>query len=228
MIVRLECTNCTLPTAGSLCATCLIRKECPTCHRHLDPHSFTLSNDVCNACYRKETTTRRTALEGRVQEVEIPVNNGYQDIRSFLTENRGFIDQVLDDIAATVGSSIKAYINVRTRLVRETEAGEQATDGTFRSNIQLNSGFDVDEAADHIIAELENFNKEGSSWVLDNITGATISTAVYRPLAFPCARQPKSSSLTPVGTYYYYAATLRMRITKFVLIFILQIRCATT
>jgi len=123
------------------------------------------------------------AFGERISEIEIPVASGQQDIRSFLSENRDIIQNVIDDAADASGSSVKTYITARLHLIRETENGTQETEGAFRSNIYLNNDFNVDDAADYLLTQLENYNKEGSSWQIDAIIGVTITTAVYRPLA---------------------------------------------
>ena len=67
------CRNCRLPTTdGTLCRICLSKPECDRCHRRLERHSFANSSTTCNACLNKQLP-RRSALEDRIQEIEIPL-----------------------------------------------------------------------------------------------------------------------------------------------------------
>ena len=98
------------------------------------------------------------------------------DIKSFLNENANFVRSILDDVIASTGSSVKAYV----RLV--TKSGRRGQTEGFRAT-SSNYQFYVVQVTEQIIAQFENFNREGSGWQLDSVESATIHVVSYRPLA---------------------------------------------
>ena len=106
-----------------------------------------------------------------------------RDIKQFFSNNEELIQRTIDESVQSARTSIKCYIALETRLVRECEDGEQAIDTTFRSDVHFNFDFNIDQAANEIISQIEWFNREGSSWQFDTILSAKLTTAIYRPLA---------------------------------------------
>ena len=47
------CTNCGVPSATSICASCLQRRKCHACHRRLEDYFFA-SSHTCHACARRK------------------------------------------------------------------------------------------------------------------------------------------------------------------------------
>ena len=106
-----------------------------------------------------------------------------RDIKQFLSNNDELIQRTIEESAQSAGSSIKCYVSLETRLVRECEDGQQSIETTFRSDVHFNFDFDVDRVANEIVSQIDWFNREGSSWQFDTILSAKLTTAIYRPLA---------------------------------------------
>lgn len=145
---------------------------------------MTETDNVCMACQNKMSSTRRrTALDGCVSQFDLPVSGSEQDVRQFLQANRDEIDSTLEQAIMDAGTSIKSYLTVRLRFYRETEVGTQTTDGAFQTNVTTNFPMDLDDAANQLTSSIENFNSNGSNWLIDSIEGISLTTAAFKPLS---------------------------------------------
>ena len=80
-----RCTNCRVPCDGTFCRICQELKECQECGRRLSTQLYTEQDDVCNACVRRnQRSLHRTAMEGTVEEHEIPTSETDVDITAFI------------------------------------------------------------------------------------------------------------------------------------------------
>ena len=78
------------------------------------------------------------------------------------------------------------WMRVNVKFSRTTADGDlQTTEAGFRippQNVAItNDDIDVDDLAQQIQTQVDNFNTNGSGWVLEQVLGATISTTPYRP-----------------------------------------------
>ena len=48
------CTNCGVPSSGSICTRCHSLPRCVACHRHLPPQCFPPDSSLCQACCNKQ------------------------------------------------------------------------------------------------------------------------------------------------------------------------------
>jgi hypothetical protein len=76
-----RCANCRVACDGTYCRICQDLKECAECGRRLSAQLYTQRDDVCNTCVRRsQRSLHRTAMEGTVEEYEIPTSETDADI----------------------------------------------------------------------------------------------------------------------------------------------------
>ena len=96
-----RCKNCRIPCCGRLCLSCASKRKCRNCGRHLVNGLY--ENDTsttCKTCVRKLTKrtvhVTRTAFNGLLQEVPLPVNsNDVGDLNAYITNRRDDIENIL-------------------------------------------------------------------------------------------------------------------------------------
>ena len=93
-----RCKNCRVPCDGTYCRICQDLKECHECKRRLSAQLYTERDDVCNTCVRRsQRAVHRTAMEGAVEEHEIPTSETDVDIHVFLNRHEEDIRRLLED-----------------------------------------------------------------------------------------------------------------------------------
>ena len=93
-----RCSNCRVPCDGTYCRLCQTLTECVECGRRLSALLYTQSNEVCNTCMRRRNrAVHRTALDGVVEEFEIPTSETDVDINVFLEQREDEITRVLEE-----------------------------------------------------------------------------------------------------------------------------------
>lgn len=90
-----RCKNCRVACDGTYCRLCYDLRECESCHRRLTPRLFTIRDSVCDTCVRKSQTVR-SALNGIVQEHEIPISGNDGDLHVFLDEHERNVVSILE------------------------------------------------------------------------------------------------------------------------------------
>ena len=83
---------------------------------------------------------------------------------------------------------MKWFVTVDCRFTRQIDNVIQETSARFTSEAQtLLTDLDMDEqltnALSTIDSRIESFQKSGSAWVIDQLTGVLISYTSYKPLA---------------------------------------------
>ena len=82
--------------------------------------------------------------------------------------------------------SIRVIARTSAEFSREVEGDTQHVPGHFSSHPQLVSGahdYDINQLRSELDMAVENFNKRGSGFVLDNVTDFTLVITQYRPLS---------------------------------------------
>lgn len=93
-----RCTNCRMPCDGTYCRVCQDLKECQECGRRLSEHLYTQRDDICNTCVRRrQRSIHRTAMNGVVEEREIPTSETDSDVNVFLQQHEDDITQILNE-----------------------------------------------------------------------------------------------------------------------------------
>ena len=93
-----RCANCRVACDGTYCRVCQDLKECVECGRRLSDQLYTQRDDVCNTCVRRsQRLLHRTAMEGTVEEHEIPTSENDVDIHVFLNQSEGEITRIPEE-----------------------------------------------------------------------------------------------------------------------------------
>ena len=82
--------------------------------------------------------------------------------------------------------SIRVIARTSGEFSREMEGDIQHVPGHFSSHPQLVSGaheYDVNQLRSELDLKVDNFNKRGSGFILDNVTDFTLVITQYRPLS---------------------------------------------
>ena len=93
-----RCVNCRVPCDGTYCCICQNLTECQKCGRRLSAQLYTQRDDVCNTCVRRnQRSTHRTAMEGVVEEYDIPTSETDVDLHVFIDQHEDDITRILDE-----------------------------------------------------------------------------------------------------------------------------------
>jgi hypothetical protein len=93
-----RCVNCRVACDGTYCRICQDLKECGECGRRLSAQLYTQRDDVCNTCVRRsQRSLHRTAMEGTVEEYELPTSETDADIHIFLNQNEDERTRILEE-----------------------------------------------------------------------------------------------------------------------------------
>jgi len=82
--------------------------------------------------------------------------------------------------------SIRVIARTAADFSREVEGDIQHVPGHFSSHPQLVSGaheYDINQLRSELDLKVDNFNKRGSGFILDNVTDFTLVITQYRPLS---------------------------------------------
>jgi len=98
-----------------------------------------------------------------------------------------FYDQTQIAVVCFVSHrSIRVIARTSAEFSREVEGDTQHVPGHFSSHPQLVSGahdYDINQLRSELDLKVDNFNKRGSSFILDNVTDFTLVITQYRPLS---------------------------------------------
>jgi hypothetical protein len=93
-----RCANCRVACDGTYCRICQDLKECVECGRRLSAQLYTQRDDMCNTCVRRsQRSLHRTAMEGTVEEHEIPTSETDADVHVFLNQHEDEITRILEE-----------------------------------------------------------------------------------------------------------------------------------
>lgn len=89
-------------------------------------------------------------------------------------------------LCVSVYRSIRVIARTSADFSREVEGDTQHVQGHFSSHPQLVSGaheYDINQLRNELDLKVDNFNKRGSGFVLDNVTDFTLVITQFRPLS---------------------------------------------
>ena len=93
-----RCRNCRISCEGDLCRICRDLRQCAWCSRRLADRLFTQRDTVCDTCVRKSQQPRcRTAVEGIVEEHELPVSGMDGDLRVIMDEHEDVVTRIVEE-----------------------------------------------------------------------------------------------------------------------------------
>ena len=163
------CTNCGVPSATSICTSCLQRRKCHACHRRLEDYFFA-SSHTCHACARRKAKPKvRQAVRETVTEVDIPAVVGDISFGVFFEHQSDEIRRIVDDYRRRLGS-VRVHVRADTSFTREVEGIIQRVPGYFGTRPQdVNDadGLDVNVILNELNIEVENFTARGSGFVFE-------------------------------------------------------------
>jgi hypothetical protein len=183
-----NCKNCNavITTSNCIyCEYCLTLRRCTKCSRYLSDNCYGHTDDtVCISCSSR-APVHRSALNDYVHEVAFGTSSNNINFDTFLTANA-------DDIYNAVSTSLDQYPAIKLYFRSDAYFERYTVDGALQSTT---AGFQTDPVVvssvndldlNNIItsfnANVENFNRRGSSWQLVYITNFSLLYAGYRPM----------------------------------------------
>ena len=178
------CTNCGVPSATSICTSCLQRRKCHACHRRLEDYFFA-SSHTCHACTRRKAKPKvRQAVGETVTEVDIPAVVDDISFGVFFERQSNEIRRIVNDYRRRLGS-VRVHVRADTSFTREVEGIVQRVPGYFGTRPQdVNDadGLDVNVILNELNIEVENFTARGSGFVFERVKNFTLCITKFRPL----------------------------------------------
>ena len=96
-----DCRNCKVLCTTEICFICAGLPRCTVCKRHLPLGRFN-GGDICKACqHKKGDVSHRTALNGLVREIDLPVDGTDRELKVFMQDNA---EQILNILRGTLTS----------------------------------------------------------------------------------------------------------------------------
>ena len=115
----------------------------------------------------------------------MPTTETDSDVRSYVNEHANVIRRAVDDIISSQ-NVVKLNIRINVRFMRETADGDdEQTEGGFSSSpliISSSADINLQGLIDDLDQHLENFNKNGSQWVVECLLSFNIRAVSFRPL----------------------------------------------
>ena len=138
---------------------------------------------------KKTKTIAERALNNAVEIKRVkPHHDDKNDMLVFLSNMKSTVEDTINN-RRTELRDIKWYINVKVKMVKHLDEGnEQTSFPHFRSNTYTSLLNDndvehkINEAFQKAHASMEEFINKGSNWTLDEVLEMEISTVQYSPL----------------------------------------------
>lgn len=162
--------------------------ECITCHKPKPEHYFTPDSKSCNTCLnRGNRGAGQSALNGAIQEREFIPEQRLDPTLVFQEVEEAMKDELQSRVLEKKG--IKYFLRIEISFTRMNSAMEQVeTTTSFQS--QILTVFSEDQIVSSLAisfqdlySQIENFNREGSGWVIEEIFLISIHSVVHKPLA---------------------------------------------
>ena len=182
-----KCKNCnlSLTSSSTLCKYCQPLHKCCRCQRHLSDNCFADSTDTfCITCTNR-TTTRRSALNEYIHEVNFDTSINNINYETFISSNAS---EILRTISTALDEypAVKLYFRSDAYFERYTMDGSlQSTTAGFQTTptiISSTSDIDIQDLINRFVGCVEGFNARGSSWQLSSVTSFSLSYGGYRPM----------------------------------------------
>ena len=178
-----------LTTGKKFCVECGKQgRECTKCHRPMPNKYFNMHQSKCDACTRKNDLGRNkeSSLSKNAQVVTFIPNNHFDLLEAFKEVESLLLKELHKRYSKSKG--IKWFLSVQTKLSKTNSNDEEVvSEPIFRTtNVTSTNTNDFEEQLANGFLQMykafENFQQNGSGWVLDRIQNLKLHVASYQPL----------------------------------------------
>ncbi|XP_046547498.1 uncharacterized protein LOC124257474 [Haliotis rubra] len=175
-------------------------RECMSCHRPLPERFYSERVDQCDSCVRRRQRyeARQVNQTGGGQSSALPNESNNVDILQFLADEQFNVETILHDFLHEK-KGMKWFLTLKLKFIKYDENNEShLAEPVLRSKhfwmtnlAEINE--QLAEAFQHLYASSQEFQAEGSGWILEGIIQLEVNTAEYVPLS--------ASSYIPLSKY---------------------------